>query len=70
MTEEVLANLFSFGYTTKRDRGGSGFGLHSSSNLLKAMGGSLSAHSDGPGKGAVFTVTVPLEPRLEGNGPA
>jgi signal transduction histidine kinase len=70
MTEEVLANLFSFGYTTKRDRGGSGFGLHSSSNLLKAMGGSLSARSDGPGKGAVFTVTVPLEPRIEGNGGA
>ncbi len=46
------------GFTTKAD--GHGFGLHSSACAAIELGGSLSAHSDGPGQGARFTVIVPM----------
>jgi NO-binding membrane sensor protein with MHYT domain/signal transduction histidine kinase len=54
----VLQRLFEFGFTTKRD--GHGFGLHASANLAKELGGELSGHSNGPGRGARFTLRVPL----------
>jgi two-component system, NtrC family, sensor kinase len=50
--------LFEFGFTTKKD--GHGFGLHASANLAKELGGELSGHSNGPGRGARFTLRVPL----------
>lgn len=37
-----------------------GFGLHSSALTAKELGGSLTAHSDGPGKGATFVLELPL----------
>ncbi len=37
---------------------GAGLGLFISRQLMRAMGGDLSASSDGPGKGATFTVTL------------
>jgi NO-binding membrane sensor protein with MHYT domain/signal transduction histidine kinase len=55
---EVLGRLFAFGFTTKKD--GHGFGLHASANLAKELGGDISVHSDGPGRGARFTLTLPL----------
>ena len=39
-----------------------GFGLHSGAVMAKELGGSLIAHSDGPGKGACFTLEFPCEP--------
>lgn len=54
---EVLARLFAFGFTTKKD--GHGFGLHASANLAKELGGELNVHSDGPGRGARFTLQLP-----------
>jgi len=54
-----LTHIFSFGFTThgsKRD----GFGLHNAANAASEMGGTLKAHSDGPGKGALFTLNLPL----------
>ena len=54
---ENLVKLFGHGFTTKK--GGHGFGLHSSANFAKELGGSLVAQSDGPGKGATFTLTLP-----------
>jgi C4-dicarboxylate-specific signal transduction histidine kinase len=54
----VLQRLFEFGFTTKKD--GHGFGLHASANLAKELGGELSGHSNGPGRGARFTLRVPL----------
>ncbi|MGD8452561.1 MAG: CHASE domain-containing protein [Phycisphaerae bacterium] len=57
---EHVARLFAFGFTTKKD--GHGFGLHSSALAVKAMGGSLTAHSDGRGHGATFTLELPAEP--------
>nr|WP_050792724.1 HAMP domain-containing sensor histidine kinase [Gordonia neofelifaecis] len=44
-----------------RDRGGSGIGLTIARALVEEHGGTLSARSDGPGRGAVFTVRLPLE---------
>jgi signal transduction histidine kinase len=52
------SKLFQHGFTTKKD--GHGFGLHSSALAAEEMGGSLSAHSDGLGKGATFTLELPL----------
>jgi signal transduction histidine kinase len=57
---ENLTRIFSHGFTTRRN--GHGFGLHSSALAVKELGGSLLAHSDGAGKGAVFTLILPKTP--------
>jgi signal transduction histidine kinase len=57
---ENLQKIFTYGFTTKEE--GHGFGLHSSACAAAEMGGSISAHSDGPARGARFTITLPLEP--------
>jgi PAS domain S-box-containing protein len=53
-----LTSIFNHGFTTKKD--GHGFGLHSGANAAKEMGGTLTAHSDGPGQGAEFTLELPV----------
>jgi len=60
-----LVRIFEHGFTTKRD--GHGFGLHSGLTAAMEMGGKLSAHSDGFGKGATFCLELPLEPKTAGN---
>lgn len=55
-----LTRIFAHGYTTRR--GGHGYGLHSCAIAAREMGGTLSAHSDGPGKGALFTLELPVQP--------
>ena len=57
---ENLTRIFSHGFTTKKD--GHGFGLHSGANAVKEMGGELKVHSAGKGKGATFTVVLPVSP--------
>ncbi len=52
-----LTKIFNHGFTTKKD--GHGFGLHSGANAAKEMGGTLTAYSAGPGKGAEFTLELP-----------
>jgi C4-dicarboxylate-specific signal transduction histidine kinase len=59
---ENLSRLFSRGFTTRSD--GHGFGLHSCLMAAKEMGGALTAQSDGPGMGAVFTLVLPVQPPL------
>jgi PAS domain S-box-containing protein len=54
---ENLTKIFSHGFTTRET--GHGFGLHSGANAAKEMGGTLTAHSDGPGRGAEFTLELP-----------
>lgn len=56
---ENLNRIFGQEFSTKK--GGHGFGLHSSVLAAQDMGGSLSAQSDGPGKGAVFILEIPLD---------
>jgi len=58
---ENLARLFTRGFTTRSD--GHGFGLHSALQAAQEMGGTLTAHSDGPGLGAVFTLDLPCQPQ-------
>ncbi|MBX3209978.1 MAG: GHKL domain-containing protein [Labilithrix sp.] len=60
---ENLTKIFGYGFTTKSD--GHGFGLHSSACAAVEMGGRLEARSDGPGRGATFTLAVPCATRAE-----
>jgi C4-dicarboxylate-specific signal transduction histidine kinase len=54
---ENLARIFNHGFTTRKD--GHGFGLHSGALAAKELGGSLTAHSPGPGRGATFILELP-----------
>lgn len=46
--------------STTRRYGGLGLGLAITRQLVELHGGSIEAHSEGPGKGAKFTVRLPL----------
>lgn len=56
---ENLARIFSHGFTTRHD--GHGFGLHSGANAAQQMGGALWAESAGLGRGATFTLELPMK---------
>ena len=60
---EHLPHVFDRFYRvdTARDRahGGSGVGLSIAKAITEAHGGTITAHSDGPGRGAAFTITLP-----------
>ena len=58
---ENLDRIFNHGFTTKK--AGHGFGLHSAANAAGEMGGSLTVRSDGPSKGATFTLELPVNGR-------
>ncbi len=45
---------------TERTHGGLGIGLALARRLIEMHGGEIAAHSDGPGHGAVFVITIPL----------
>ncbi len=55
---ENLTRIFGHGFTTRKE--GHGFGLHSGALAAQEMGGSLGVHSDGPGRGATFTLELPV----------
>jgi two-component system, NtrC family, sensor kinase len=57
INRDNLDRIFQHGFTTKKT--GHGFGLHSAALAAKKLGGSLNAHSDGPGLGAEFTLELP-----------
>ncbi|HEX5745404.1 MAG TPA: ATP-binding protein [Archangium sp.] len=61
---EMLTRIFQYGFTTRSE--GHGFGLHSSALAAQELGGSLKAHSPGPGQGATFTLELPLTPEQRG----
>jgi len=54
-----LTRIFAHGFTTRKT--GHGFGLHSCALAARQMGGTLTAHSDGPGLGAIFTLELPID---------
>jgi PAS domain S-box-containing protein len=56
---EIVARLFTQGFTTKKD--GHGFGLHISALAAAEMSGNLTCSSEGPGQGATFTIELPLQ---------
>jgi PAS domain S-box-containing protein len=55
---ELLTRVWEFGFTTKAH--GHGFGLHSSAVAAQQLGGTVAVVSAGPGRGACFTVKIPL----------
>lgn len=55
---ENMTRIFAHGFTTRKE--GHGFGLHSCALAAIEMNGHLTAHSDGPGTGALFTLQIPL----------
>ncbi len=57
--QENLTRIFEHGFTTKKK--GHGFGLHSTALSANELNGSIRVHSDGPGKGAVFTLELPFK---------
>ncbi|MFL6693340.1 MAG: ATP-binding protein, partial [Ramlibacter sp.] len=65
MSPELVANCFDLFVqaerTSDRAQGGLGIGLALVKSLVELHGGSVRAHSDGPGKGSRFTVTLPLD---------
>jgi signal transduction histidine kinase len=56
---ENQTRIFSHGFTTRK--AGHGFGLHSSALAAKELGGTLTSHSEGIGKGAAFTLEIPVQ---------
>lgn len=59
IARENLTRIFAHGFSTRKD--GHGFGLHSSVLAAEELGGTLIATSDGPGKGALFTLSIPYQ---------
>jgi signal transduction histidine kinase len=55
---EIVARVFEHGFTTRKD--GHGFGLHGAALMAAELGGALAVASEGPGRGATFTLDLPL----------
>jgi signal transduction histidine kinase len=58
ISAQNLTRIFAHGFTTRKS--GHGFGLHSCALAASQMGGTLTAHSEGPGRGATFTLEFPI----------
>jgi len=67
----ILERVFEHGFTTRKE--GHGFGLHGAALMAGELGGTLDVASDGAGRGATFTLELPLgaagaEARRRANG--
>jgi signal transduction histidine kinase/CheY-like chemotaxis protein len=66
LTAEVMVHIFNLftqaDSSLHRTSGGLGIGLSLSRRLVELHGGTLTAHSDGTGQGAAFTVRLPTIP--------
>jgi signal transduction histidine kinase len=68
ISQENLARIFDQGFSTRKD--GHGFGLHSSILMAQDMGGTMAVASNGQGKGASFTLRLPIKaPRSTAHAP-
>ncbi len=56
--KEDLPHLFEYGF--KRRKGGHGFGLHNSALVASDLEGKIEVRSDGKGRGACFSFSLPL----------
>ena len=67
ISPEVLPRIFDLfvqeRHTLDRSEGGLGIGLTIVRTLIERHGGSVSAHSDGPGQGSEFILRLPLARR-------
>ena len=60
ISHEHVTRIFENGFTTRKD--GHGIGLYSASLTARELGGALFVHSDGVGRGARFTLDLPVRP--------
>ncbi len=67
MTEEVLQHLFEPFFTRRRGGQGIGLGLSITYRIVQDHGGEIVPHSDGPGRGSQFRVTLPVVANHEAN---
>jgi PAS domain S-box-containing protein len=58
ISAENLTRIFAHGFTTRK--GGHGFGLHSGAIAARSMGGAITVASAGIGRGATFTLELPI----------
>ncbi len=58
ISPENINRIFQHGFTTRKH--GHGFGLHSGALAARALGGTVTAASDGLGCGATFTLEIPV----------
>ena len=63
ISPENAARIFQHGFTTRKT--GHGFGLHSSAQAARDLGGELAFTSEGLGKGATFTLALPVATAVE-----
>jgi signal transduction histidine kinase len=62
MLPQVFAVFVQAKQTPERPGGGLGLGLSVVKGVIEMHGGRVHAFSDGPGRGAVFTLWLPIEP--------
>ena len=63
---ETISKLFAYGFTTKGTKG-SGIGLNQCKAIIEKFGGNITVKSE-VGKGAVFTITLPVWKETENAG--
>ena len=59
MTEEIMKNVFNYGFTTKAPGKGSGLGLYMCKYIIELHGGTITVASK-VGEGTTFTLTLPI----------
>ena len=59
IAEEDIQHLFEYGFKKRKE--GHGYGLHHSALVANELGGKIQVWSDGLGKGARFSLFVPIE---------
>ena len=68
ISKEMLPRVFEMftqaESSTERTHGGLGIGLALARRLAEMHGGEIAAHSDGPGQGSTFTITMPVSDSL------
>ena len=62
MDEATLKNIFEPFFTRRQQGQGTGLGLSITHRIVEEHLGRIEAFSDGPGRGARFTVELPLDP--------
>jgi signal transduction histidine kinase len=63
--EAVFEPFCQLGKGLEQHHGGLGIGLYLARRLARLHGGEIEAHSDGPGCGSLFVITLPLASRDE-----
>ena len=66
---QVFEPFTQLDHSLERSRGGLGIGLALARRLVEMHGGTIEAHSPGPGGGSQFVVRLPLAARQGGLGP-